>query len=136
MACYYFKQFYLLKYIHFKTKIDYIFVTQRLLSSVRACSILPLQDGYLSDHRALVVDFEPMGLFGEKTSAIVPPATRLLTSTNPRAVHKYIEHMRKHLDTHRINEKIEKLKCSKIDFILSGFLEHTQMNAEIAKINF
>ena len=91
------------------TKIDYIFVTKRLLSSVRASSILPLNDGYLSDHRALVVDFDPMGLFGDTTSDIVPPATRLLTSTNPRAIHKYIDHIKKHIDSHRIREKIETL---------------------------
>jgi hypothetical protein len=46
---------------------------------------------------ALVVDLDANTLFGEKTSPIVPPKERRLTSTNPEALHIYITHMRKHL---------------------------------------
>ena len=63
----------------------------------------------MSDHRALVVDFVPSILFGNDTSDMVPPAQRLLTSTNPRAVHTYIAHLRKHVSIHAIERKVEQL---------------------------
>jgi len=91
-------------------KIDYIFATTRLLDAVDSCSILGLNDGYLSDHRALVIDFDPHILFGTDTSDLVPAAHRLLTSTNPRAVHTYTNHMRKHIRIHAIAEKVKLLE--------------------------
>lgn len=68
-------------------KIDFVFLTPPLQNAVKAASIfLPICDGYLSDHRALVVDFDASELFGDKTSPLVAPGQRRLTSTNPRAV--------------------------------------------------
>jgi len=90
-------------------KIDYVLVSPRLLEAVDSCSILGLNDGYISDHRALVVDFDPKLLFGNQTSNLVQPAQRLLTSTNPRAVHTYTEHIRKHVRIHAIEKKVEQL---------------------------
>jgi hypothetical protein len=48
-------------------KIDFVLVSPRLVTAVRAAGILPLNDGYLSDHRALVIDFDPLVFFGGKT---------------------------------------------------------------------
>ena len=90
-------------------KIDFVLVSPRAATAVRAASILALQDGYLSDHRALVVDFDAGMLFSGETSEIVPPATRRLTSTNPTAVHKYVQHMLQHIELHGITEKVKAL---------------------------
>ena len=48
-------------------------------------------------------------LFTGETSEIVPPATRRLTSTNPMAVHKYVQHMLQHIALHGITEKVKEL---------------------------
>ena len=75
-------------------KIDFILVSPRLVEAITSAVILPLQEGYLSDHRALLVDFDATTLFGGKTSFIARTASRRLTSTNPRAVKTYIERMK------------------------------------------
>jgi hypothetical protein len=90
-------------------KIDFILISPRLVSSIRAAGILPLNEGYLSDHRALVVDFDPRILFGDDTSNIVAPSFRRLTSTNPKAVHQYIDFMRRFIQQHRLSERVDRL---------------------------
>jgi hypothetical protein len=94
-------------------KIDFILISPRLVESIRAAGILPLNEGYLSDHRALVVDFDPQTFFGDNTSDIVAPSSRRLTSTNPKAVHQYIQLMRGFIDQHCLTERVDALKaCS------------------------
>ena len=94
-------------------KIDFILVSPRPSSAIRAASILALHDGYLSDHRALIVDFDAALLFSGNTSEIVPPSTRQLTSTNPKAVSAYVKHMLYHIAYHRIEERVARLtECS------------------------
>ena len=90
-------------------KIDFILLSPRVASSVRAASILALQDGYLSDHRALVVDFDARELFASETSPIVTPNTRSLTSTNPKAVHLYVHHLMNFISEQCIEIRIANL---------------------------
>jgi hypothetical protein len=90
-------------------KIDFVLLSPRLIDAVAGVSILALFDGYLSDHRALIVDFDAVRLFGGPTSLIVAPRERRLTSTSPRAVHAYTTHMRSHFEIHRIVEKVAAL---------------------------
>ena len=92
-------------------KIDFIMVTPRLVQAVRAATILPLHDGYLSDHRALIVDFDAKALFASTTSPVLPPTSRRLTSTNPKALHIYIEHMGKHIAVHGLIDKVAELQA-------------------------
>ena len=91
-------------------KIDFILITPSIVPAVRAVSVLPLHDGYLSDHRALVVDFDAVTLFAGKTSPVLPATGRNLTSTNPVALHLYIEHLCKHIDVHGLAEKVATLQ--------------------------
>ncbi|WP_317203177.1 hypothetical protein, partial [Janthinobacterium sp.] len=90
-------------------KIDFVLVSPRTALAIRAASILPLHDGYLSDHRALVVDFDASILFSASTFEIVVPKSRQLTSTNPVAVQAYVKHMLEHIDYHRIEDCIARL---------------------------
>ena len=93
-------------------KIDFVLVLASLVSSVRSASILALHDGYLSDHCALLVDFDAALLFMSDTSPVTPPAERRLTSSNPRAVHKYITAMRKQVAKHNILDQVLALQRS------------------------
>ena len=86
-------------------KIDFILVSPRVALSIRAASILAFHDGYLSDHRSLIVDFDACSLFAGETSAVVIPSARQLTSTNPIAVHAYVQHMLHHINYHRLEER-------------------------------
>ena len=62
-----------------RKKIDFVLVSQRLVNAIKARSILPIHDGYLSDHRALLVDFDSGVLFSGPTSEVVAPHARQLT---------------------------------------------------------
>ena len=112
-------------------KIDYIFITPRLVEAVRAASILPICDGYPSDHRALVLDLDPLVMFGDTTTKLVPGGTRPLTSKSPRAVTPYIAEMRKHFEDNKIVDRVLELdqashegKWSKRFTVLHGILDH------------
>ena len=91
-------------------KIDFILITPSITSAVRAVSVLPLHDGYLSDHRALVADFDAAVLFADHTSPVLPPTGRRLTSTNPSALHPYIEHLKKHVEIHGLVDRVTELQ--------------------------
>ena len=93
-------------------KIDFVLITPRLRNAVIAASILPYCDGYLSDHRALVVDFDALEMFGDTTSPIVSPMDRRLTSTNPKAVHIYITAWRIYLAAHNLVQRVDELQKS------------------------
>ena len=91
-------------------KIDFVLISERLVRAVKARAILPLHDGYLSDHRALLVDFDSRLLFAGPTSEVVAPSSRQLTSTNPKAVAKYTTLMLKQIAKHDVLHKVEHLR--------------------------
>jgi hypothetical protein len=69
-------------------KIDFVLVSSRLVPAIMARTILPLYDGYLSDYRALIVNFDSSILFAGPTSEVVQPRARQLTSTHPKGYNK------------------------------------------------
>ena len=91
-------------------KIDFVLVSSRLAAAVTARAILPIHDGYLSDHRALLVDFDSNVMFAGPTSEVVAPSTRQLTSTNPKVVARYMTVMLKHIAKHEVIRKVDNLR--------------------------
>ena len=91
-------------------KIDFVLVSSRLVPAITARTILPLYDGYLSDHRALLVDFDSKILFSGPTSEVIAPIGRQLTSTNPKAVHRYLTAMLRQFEKHDVQGKVAKLR--------------------------
>jgi hypothetical protein len=89
-----------------RKKSDFVLVSARLAPMVTAAAILGLHDGYLSDHRALLVDFDARSLFMGVTSPVVAPWARRLTSTNPIAVHTYVENMLITIERHNLAAKV------------------------------
>ena len=94
------------------TKIDFVLITPRLSKAVRAATILPFCDGYISDHRALVVDFCPLEMFGDTTTKLVAPAGRRAVSTSPRAVSAYVQEMRKHFEDNDLMSRRDALETA------------------------
>jgi exonuclease III len=70
-------------------KIDFVLISASLVSSVRASAIMALHDGYLSDHRALLVDFDAHSLFMEQTSSL----RKQLIGDSPRQVREKYTHI-------------------------------------------
>ena len=90
-------------------KTDFVLVSERLVQAVKSRAILPIHDGYLSDHRALLVDFDSRILFAGPTSEVVAPKSQQLTSTNPKAVAKYTTLMLQQIAKHNVLSKVENL---------------------------
>jgi hypothetical protein len=98
-------------------KLNFMFCSPEILDCIIACSIASFNLGYSSDHRALVVDFEALRLFGGITSPIDPTERRKLVSTNPRVTLQYVKHCRHAFGHNRIPERARALKES---FNLNG----------------
>ena len=92
-------------------KIDFILITPRVATAVKAVSILPLHDGYLSDHRALMLDLDSRVLFSSATSPVIVQPSRRLTSTNPVALRKYTQCLLKYIADNKIADKVAKLQA-------------------------
>jgi hypothetical protein len=91
-------------------KIDFVLISASLITSVRAASIMALHDGYLSDHRALLVNFDANSLFSGNRSQVTPAVKRRLTSTNSRAVHTYVECMKAQVAKHNLLDEVKRLQ--------------------------
>jgi hypothetical protein len=94
------------------TQIEYVFISPELLPSITATSILEFHTGYTSDHRALIVDFDPKRLFGSATANIEKHTRRKLTSTNPCTMERYINHIRKAFQSNQIAARVQRLHLS------------------------
>jgi hypothetical protein len=91
-------------------KIDFgVLILASLVHTVRAAYIMALHDSYLSNHPALLVDFDANSLFLGDTSQVTPAAERRLTSTSPREVHTYISSMKGQFAKHDVITKVNRL---------------------------
>jgi hypothetical protein len=80
------------------------------VQAITARSILPIHDGYLSDHCALLVDFDSRIMFAGPTSEVVASHARKLTSTSPTAIERYMKSMMKQLTQHNVVQQVELLR--------------------------
>jgi TusA-related sulfurtransferase len=104
---------------------------------LQASSILKLHTGYTSDHRALLVDFDPVILFG-KATANIPRSPRLkLVSTNPRTMAKYIQHIKKSFQSNQVVERVQALAQTMADdkqATMARIEEFHRLDAQITMI--
>ena len=100
-------------------KIDFVLISASLVTAVWAASIMALHDGYLSDHRALLVNFDATSLFLGETSQVTPAVERRLTSTSPRAVHTYVVAMKEQVEKHNLLAKVKRLQQMSVHHVWS-----------------
>jgi hypothetical protein len=90
-----------------KERIDYILVSYNILKSVTSTGILTYDSIFLSDHRALFIDFVGQLPFGEGPPAIAPPQHRGIQIHGPRMVDTYTTTLKQQIEYHKIEEKLE-----------------------------
>jgi hypothetical protein len=78
-----------------KKRLDYILISNSLVSTVINSGLLPYNAIFLSDHRSCYIDINPELLFNQQTYSLAPPCRRRLQLTDPRKVHRYNETMHK-----------------------------------------
>jgi hypothetical protein len=113
-------------YIRGSLQVDYIFCSQSISHAIRGSGFLPFNDGHLSDHRVLWVDFHGPTLFGQKTATVVPPPQRNLNTSNPKTLKPYIERLTKLFDEHNVLSRTIQLrddfaKFGKTDALLKRY---------------
>ncbi len=94
-----------------KKRLDYIFVSSSVTSSVLRSGILPFSSLFLSDHRPCYIDIDAVILFKEEVNGIAPLDRRGLQLTDPRKGARYQKTMKDQVKYHDIMEKIRELQA-------------------------
>jgi hypothetical protein len=93
-------------YARGQKRLDYIFVTPGLESSVQKCGILPYSDLIDSDHRCLYVDFNTTMLFGGDPAVLSPSPVRILHSRDAKGSNQYVEAVDKYMGDHNMDRRM------------------------------
>ena len=91
-------------------RLDYVFVTPKVMASVERSSMLPFHALFGGDHRAILIDFNAKLLFGDESYEIQRQRARGLRLHDPRIANKYLETLVTQLEYHKVFEKAEVLK--------------------------
>ncbi|OEU18182.1 hypothetical protein FRACYDRAFT_236453 [Fragilariopsis cylindrus CCMP1102] len=112
-------------------RLDYVFVTPRLVKHILRSGYEPFHSRIASDHRGYFVDFAQAGLFDRKLPSIFSASSRAIRGTHPSNITKYVEYLHDYLKERDIYRKVkeqrywyEKDKLEKLDrAITRGMLE-------------
>jgi exonuclease III len=120
-------------YARGRKRLDYIFCTPGILSSVVQCGILPYSDIIDSDHRSLFVDFDTAKLFGGDPAELAPNPVRILHSRDAKGCDQYVKAVYKYLVDHRVPARLAALsesispnmeECERIDNDITRAMAH------------
>jgi hypothetical protein len=90
-------------------RLDYILGTRRVQSATIRSGYYAFNEILRSDHRAAYIDLDPDILLGTKPPQYDETPQRILKSTNLRVVAKYLQHLHRHCDKHKLKERSEAL---------------------------
>ena len=92
------------------SRIDYIFGSENVLKNTVAFGMAPENYGnILGDHRPQYLDLNINALLDLNSKDIGSPTSRLLKSTDPKCVQRYVDTLKKHFEAHRVFERVEEL---------------------------
>jgi exonuclease III len=86
-------------------RLDYVFMTADIASSVVACGAEPFNHRFFSDHRGLYVDLKLSGLFDRNLSPLAGPQFRDIRSGNPHQIRKYIQALKRGFDASHVKAR-------------------------------
>jgi hypothetical protein len=97
-------------YFRGKNRIDFIFVTPRLLPAVERSGSLPYYSMFQGDRRPYYLDLTASIVFADNTYEIACPKGRGLQLHDPRIVTKYKDALYEQLSYHKCHEKVQELQ--------------------------
>ena len=97
-------------YMRGRRRLDYCFVSPRILEHVLRCGFEAFYARKVCDHRGYFVDLSMIGLFDRRLQPIVNPAERCIHSNHPRPVRKYIMKLVSHFEDHNIVRKVTEIQ--------------------------
>jgi exonuclease III len=101
-------------YAREQKRLDYIFVTPGLLTSIKHCGILPYSDVIDSDHRCLFVDFDTQMLLGGDPAVLSPNPVRILHSRDTKGSEQYVKAVDNYMQDHRVPPRMAAI-CTEIE---------------------
>ena len=107
-------------YARGRRRLDYIFVTPGLETSVKKCGILPYSDIIDSDHRCLFVDFNTTMLLGGDPAVLSPNPVRILHSRDKKGSEQYVKSVDKYMQDHKLEQRMVALATSGAEDIEKG----------------
>jgi exonuclease III len=90
-------------------RVDYFFVSERLLPHVIRQGCEPFNARIFSDHRGLFMDISYPGFFDRAPNVLAPLTRRHLIYNCVRHVRKYLEYMEKYLYDHNMIERASQM---------------------------
>jgi len=112
-------------------RLDYVFVTPRLVDHILRSGYEPFHARIPSDHRGYFVDFDLAGFLDRQLPSIFTASSRAIRGTHPSNITKYVEYLDEYLKERDMYRKVkeqkywyEKDKLEKLDKIITrGMLE-------------
>jgi flagellar hook protein FlgE len=112
-------------------RLDYVFVTPRLVDHILRSGYESFHARIASDHRGYFVDFALAGFLDRQLPAIFSASSRAIRGTHPSNITKYVEYLDEYLEERDIYRKVKeqkhwynKEKLEKLDRIITmGMLE-------------
>ena len=83
-------------------RLDYVFVTPRMVDHILRSGYEAFHARIVSDHRGYFVDFALAGFLDRQLPAIFSPSSRAIRGTHPSNITKYIKHLHNYLDKNDI----------------------------------
>jgi hypothetical protein len=84
------------------TRLDYIYISERLKPCLLWAGIKPFNQCIFSDHCGMFIDLSLPGLFDRALTMLAFPANHHLCSTNPQHVQNYIRGLYAYLQQHLV----------------------------------
>ena len=97
-------------YIRGQRRVDYCFVSPRLLDHVIRCGFEAFHARKVCNHRGYFLDLSMIGLFDQRLPSIVNPAERCIRSNHPRLGQKYILKLAEYFEDHNILRKVTEIQ--------------------------
>jgi hypothetical protein len=112
-------------------RLDYVFVTPRLVDHILRSGYESFHARITSDHRGYFVDFALAGFLDRQLPSIFASSSRAIRGTHPSNITKYIEYLDEYLEEKDIYRRVkeqkywyEKAQLEKLDRIITrGMLE-------------
>jgi hypothetical protein len=118
-------------YTRGKKRLDYVFVTPRLIDHILRSGYESFHARIASDHRGYFVDFALAGFLDRQLPSIFSASSRAIRGTHPSNITKYVEYLDDYLEERDIYRRVKeqqywynKAQLEKLDRIITrGMLE-------------
>jgi hypothetical protein len=116
------------------TRVDYIFMSERLKPYLLCAGIEPFNQRIYADHRGMFIYLSLPGLLDRSLTALASPVNRHFCATNQKHARNYIREIHKYFQEHLVLQRLEDIKA-KVDHSSAEKIDrditHAMLHAEL-----